>query len=111
MNNKLFKNPHKVEFIMTILFFLPGTPKDLLAYLAGLLPLKSFRFIAISTLARFPSIISSTLAGANLAKGNWKMSLLIYAITLLIVGIVLIIVNLFDKNKTTEDVIKSINEK
>ncbi len=111
MNNKIFKNPKKIEFIMFILFFLPGTPKDLLVYLAGLLPLKPLRFILISTLVRFPSVISSTLAGAHLATGNWKMSVVIYAVTLLIVGIALMILNLFDKNKTTEDVIKSINSK
>ena len=64
-NSKLFQNPKKIEFIMLILFLLPGTPKDLLVYVAGLLPIKPSRFILISTFARFPSVISSTLAGDN----------------------------------------------
>ena len=38
-NSKLFKNPRKIEWIMLILFLIPGTPKDLLVYIAGLLPL------------------------------------------------------------------------
>lgn len=62
-NSKLFQSPRKIEFIMLILFLLPGTPKDLLVYVAGLLPIKPSRFILISTFARFPSVISSTLAG------------------------------------------------
>ena len=35
-NSKLFKNPKKIEYIMLILFFIPGTPKDLLTYIAGM---------------------------------------------------------------------------
>lgn len=67
-NSKLFQNPKKVELIMLILFLIPGTPKDLLVYVAGLLPIKPLKFIIISTFARFPSVISSTLAGENVAK-------------------------------------------
>lgn len=67
-NSKLFQNPKKIEFIMIILFLIPGTPKDLLVYVAGLLPIKTSSFIIISTFARFPSVISSTLAGENVAN-------------------------------------------
>lgn len=67
-NNKVFQNPKKIEFIMLILFLIPGTPKDLLVYVAGLLPIKPLKFIIISTFARFPSVITSTLAGENVAK-------------------------------------------
>ena len=107
-HNKLFQNPKKIEIIMLILFMLPGTPKDLLVYIAGLLPLKPLRFILISTFARFPSVISSTIAGANLAQGNWKMSLIVYAITFVIIGIIIVIINKFDKHKITEEAIRSI---
>src|SRR5699024_11005198 len=75
-NSKLFKNPKKIEFIMLILFLIPGTPKDLIVYIAGLLPLKPIRFILISTFARIPSVISSTFAGSNLVAGNWQFSVI-----------------------------------
>ena len=107
-NNKIFQNPKKIEIIMLILFLLPGTPKDLLVYIAGLLPIKPLRFILISTFARFPSVLSSTLAGQNLAVGDWKMSILLYLAVLLIVGIIIFIIYKFDKDKTTEQAIKSI---
>ena len=73
-NSKLFKNPNKIEMIMFILFLLPGTPKDLLVYIAGLLPIYPVKFVRISVFARFPSVISSSLAGANLSVGVWKKS-------------------------------------
>jgi uncharacterized membrane protein YdjX (TVP38/TMEM64 family) len=84
-NSKLFQNPRKIELIMLILFLIPGTPKDFLVYVAGLLPIKTSSFILISTFARFPSVISSTLAGEKLAVGNWKMGIILYAVVLVIV--------------------------
>ena len=82
-NSKLFRNPKKIEMIMLILFLIPGTPKDLLVYLGGLLPIKASRFILISTLARIPSIISSTIAGDQLAVGQWQLGLILYAAIIL----------------------------
>lgn len=110
-NSKLFQNPKKIEKIMLILFLIPGTPKDLLVYVAGLLPIQPMRFILISTFARFPSVISSTLAGANLAMGDWKMSLILYAAVLVLVAIVIMIMNKLDKDKLTKDVLKTMTEK
>ena len=106
-SSKIFQNHKKIELIMAILFMIPGTPKDLLVYVAGLLPLKPIRFILISTFARFPSVISSTIAGANIAIGDLKMGLIAYAITFAIVGVVMFIINKFDK-EITKEAIKSV---
>lgn len=107
-NNKLFQNPKKIEMIMLILFLIPGTPKDLLVYVAGLLPIKPLRFILISTFARFPSVITSTLAGENLAIGDWKMSIILYVGILLLVAIIVFIISKLDKDKVTKDAINSV---
>lgn len=107
-NSKLFRNPKKIEKILFILFLIPGTPKDFLAYVSGLLPIKPLHYIIISTLAKFPSIISSTLAGAQIATGNWKISVLIYLITFVLVGIFMFIWNKFDKNKIAKESIDVI---
>lgn len=105
-NIKILKNPKKVEMIMAILFFVPGTPKDLLVYIGGLLPIKPLKFILISTFARFPSVISSTVVGAGIVNGNIKISIISYVVTFIITAIILILINVFDKNKETEDVLK-----
>ncbi len=109
-NSKLFKNPKKIEWILIILFMIPGTPKDLLVYISGLLPIKPLRLILISTFARLPSVVSSTFAGNTLMKGDWKSSIVIYAITFLLVAIVIFIINKFDKSKVTQEALKSIQE-
>ncbi len=109
--SEIFKNPKKIEIIMLILFLLPGTPKDLLVYIAALLPINPIKFIIISTIARIPSILSSTMVGQNILAGNWKMSIIVYAITFLLVGLAIFIANIFDKTKTTRDVIKSMKIK
>ena len=107
-HSKFFKNPKNIELVMTILFIIPGTPKDLLVYLGGLLPIKPSRFVLISTFARFPSVISSTLVGANILNGNVKMIILIYLITFLVAALVIFLVNKFDKNKITKEAIDVI---
>ena len=110
-NSKLFQNKKKIEYILFILFLLPGTPKDLIVYVSGILPISFKKFIIISTIARIPSIISSTLAGANIAVGDLKMSIIMYAGIFIVVAIVIFIMNKFDKDKTTENVIKEMVEK
>lgn len=106
MKSKLLKNPRNLEMILCVLFFLPATPKDLFVYIGGLLPVKPLRFILISTLVRFPSVITSTMVGANITKGNWEISILIYAVTFIIAMASIYLVSLKDKNKEFIDIIK-----
>ena len=105
-NSKLFKNPKKIEYIMLILFFIPGTPKDLLTYIAGILPINPLRFILISTLARFPSTISSTIAGSTLVEGNWYIGIAMYVIIFVIVGIIMLLAKKFDKSNITKEILE-----
>lgn len=107
-NSKMFQDPKRVEIILFILFLLPGTPKDLLVYIAGLLPIKPSRFIIISTLARIPSIISSTYAGEKILAGNYKMAAFVYIIIVVICVILIFLFNKFDKNKTAQNAINTI---
>lgn len=98
-NSKWFKNSKNIEYMLIILFMLPGTPKDILVYIGGLLPIKPIKFILISTFARFPSIISSTLAGNSLVEGKWTTMIIVYIGPLLIAGIVIAIMKMLEKNK------------
>ena len=109
-NSKLFKSAENIEFIIFLLFLIPGTPKDLLTYVGCILPINPLKFILISTIARFPSVISSTIAGENLAVANWKMAAIAYSVTFAIVGIIILVIRIFDKNKTTDQVLKNINK-
>lgn len=106
MKSKILNNPRNLDIILFILFFLPATPKDLLVYIGGLLPIKPLRFIMISTFVRFPSVITSTMVGANISNGNWRMSLLIYGVTFVVAGLCMFLVTLKDKNKEIIDIMK-----
>lgn len=107
-NSKIFKNPQKVELIMILLFLIPGTPKDLLVYIGGLLSIKPLRFILISTFARFPSVISSTIAGASIVEGNIAVGATVYGVTFFITAIVLVLINIFDKNKEAKEALEAL---
>ena len=109
-NSKLFKNPKKIEYIMLILFLLPGTPKDLLIYIAGLLPIHPLRFILISTIARIPSMISSTIAGSSIVEGNWEIGIIVYILIFIIVGIIIYIAEKKDKTKLTKEIIDQMRQ-
>lgn len=73
------QDTERLELLTFILFFIPGTPKDILTYVAGLTRISPLRFLGISAFARIPSILSSTYAGSTLAKGEWLRGLVIFA--------------------------------
>lgn len=86
---KFLHNTKSLDMVVFILFFIPGTPKDMLTYFIPLTPMKPSRFLLISTFARIPSVITSTLTGATLGSDKWMLSIIIFAFTGLmgIVGI------------------------
>lgn len=77
----LLKDERRFERISFLLFFIPGTPKDLLTWAAGFVRDQSLRFFLIATVARLPSILSSTLAGASLISGDFLTTVIIFAVT------------------------------
>ncbi len=95
--SKLFSNQKKIDTMLFVLFFIPGTPKDLIVYIGGILPIKPSKFLMIATFGRFPSIISSTIAGSNLVSGNWSIIAATYAITFVIAGIIIYVFNKKEK--------------
>ena len=88
-----YKN-EKNFYIFILLFVLPGTPKDLICYFAGLTKFKLFPLLLASTLGRFPSIITSTLPGSLSGEKNYILALGIY----LVVGIIsFVVARIFNK--------------
>ncbi len=81
---KFLSNKNKVELTVFILFFIPGTPKDALTYIAPIAPIHPVKYLLISTFARIPSIITSTILGDRLSEGDYGMAILVFIITALI---------------------------
>ncbi len=64
-------NSNKSEAAMFILFLIPGIPKDILTYIAGLTPVKPIKFFIIITIGRLPALLGSSYIGHNTQKGNY----------------------------------------
>ena len=66
---------------MFILFFIPGTPKDIMTYFVPLTHMKLGHFLLLSGVARLPSVITSTVGGNALGSGNHWFAVAVFAIT------------------------------
>lgn len=81
---KFLSDKNKVEITVFILFFIPGTPKDALTYIAPIAPIHPVKYLLIATFARIPSIITSTILGDSVAEGNYLLAIIVFVITALI---------------------------
>ncbi len=64
-----------------LLFFIPGTPKDLLCYFVGLTDMKLSTWIWITSVARIPSIITSTVSGDALGEQQYLLAAVAFGVT------------------------------
>ena len=60
-----------------LLFLIPGIPKDVLCYVAGLSPLRFPFFILASMVGRLPGIIGSALIGNSAAQKKWVLAAIV----------------------------------
>jgi uncharacterized membrane protein YdjX (TVP38/TMEM64 family) len=59
------------RIVFFLLFLIPGIPKDILCYLAGLTPMSFIFFLAISTVGRLPGIAGSSFIGGAARSSQW----------------------------------------
>ncbi|MDR2375433.1 MAG: VTT domain-containing protein [Treponema sp.] len=83
LNRYVFlQDTRKTALVVFVIFLIPGTPKDMLSYVVPLSSLKLRAFVIITAFARIPSILSSTIMGDSVIKGNWGM----FALVLLLIA-------------------------
>lgn len=61
------KDTKRRNFLTFLLFLIPGTPKDLLTYAIGITDMSLLTYFLLTSFARIPSIIMSTVSGNWLA--------------------------------------------
>ena len=61
-----------------LLFVIPGIPKDVLVYVAGISPLRFPVFLLVSMLGRVPGILGSAIIGNGAANENWLLSGIVF---------------------------------
>ena len=96
---RFINTEQKRNSLIFLLFFIPGTPKDLLTYFVGLTDIKLSTFLVISLIARLPSVLSSTFGGHLLGEGEYWGALILYGSTALVSGIGLLIYNAILRRK------------
>ena len=78
---RFINSERKLNRVVFLLFFIPGTPKDVLTYFVGLTNMRLPEFLLISRTARIPSVVSSTICGQMLGDKNFQTACIVYAIT------------------------------
>ena len=91
---KFLQSEKKLETIVFILYFIPGTPKDLLTYFVPLTKIELRSFLVLSTCARVFSILSSTYAGDAFADKDYIKLAIIYGV-IFVVSIAGIMINFY----------------
>ncbi len=81
------QDSRRFELLLFLCFLIPGTPKDLLTYVAGLGTSSVGRIVALTTVGRIPSVITSTLAAGAFGDGNYLGAAAIAVLTLALAGI------------------------
>ncbi|MCF2556143.1 MAG: TVP38/TMEM64 family protein [Bacteroidales bacterium] len=71
----------KADLVIFLVFLIPGTPKDMLTYVVGMTRVSLKRFLWLSTLARVPSVLSSTLIGSSVIQGEGETALILMLVT------------------------------
>jgi len=75
---RFLKTEQKRNALIFLIFFIPGTPKDLLTYFVGLTDIRLRTFLVLSLIARIPSVVSSTFGGHLLGEGNYWGAAVLY---------------------------------
>ena len=83
-------NSKKAYMTVFILYLVPGLPKDVLGYIAGVSSMKFFPFLVISIAGRIPALAVSCMVGSMLHKEIYTGVILLVILMLIItiVGII-----------------------
>jgi len=95
-----------INFIVFLLYLIPGIPKDVLAYICGVSSITFKNFILYSTLGRIPGIFVSAYFGAKIGSGNR-----IILVVIGILAVVLFIIGILKGEKIVASIVKSNSSK
>lgn len=83
---RFLKHSSRRTLLFLVIFMVPGTPKDLLCYFAGLTDIPFPVLLLICTLGRLPAIVTSTIGGSALGSQRYLLAGLVFLLTLLLSG-------------------------
>ncbi len=101
---RFLKSSPRRDFLFLVIFTVPGTPKDLLCYFAGLTDIRFPVWLLICSFGRIPSIITSTIGGDALGTQNYFFAAAVFVVTLAISGLGLLAYNTICKRRREKSV-------
>ena len=98
-------NSGKGLLIVLLLYLIPGLPKDLIGYVAGISDMRVLPFIIVSSIGRTPPMFGSLLVGTYFQAKNWT------AIVILAVICAVILVICFIKRNSIIGLLDNLEDK
>ncbi|MEE8441803.1 MAG: TVP38/TMEM64 family protein [Spirochaetia bacterium] len=73
-----------------LLFVIPGIPKDVLVYVAGISTIRFPYFLIVTMSGRLPGIVGSAIIGDSVADGRWVLGAIVFGVSvvLFVLGVV-----------------------
>lgn len=93
----LLNNHRRFNSLVFAIFLLPGTPKDIMSYFVGLSKMQLSQWLFISSIAKIPSIITSTVGGSLVGDVNYTIAAVVFVITAIVS-----IMGMYFYNKVTD---------
>ena len=81
---RILQNSKRFEALLFLIMLIPGTPKDLISYFVGLSEMKMGRWVVLTTVARIPSVVTSTVGGNALGEKDYLFAVLVFGISIAI---------------------------
>ena len=100
---KFLQTSPKKTLLFTVIFSIPGTPKDLLAYYAGLTDMKLWVWSLICTLGRIPAVITSAISGDALGSEKYTSAIVTVAVTLVVSAVGLVAYKIICRNNAKQE--------
>ena len=84
---RFLQSSPKRDALLFLIYALPGTPKDMIGYFAGLTDISFKKWAFIAFVGRFPSVVTSTIGGNALGLQDYSMAVVVFLITMGISGL------------------------
>lgn len=78
---RFLKNEKYRNGLLFLIMMIPGTPKDLLSYFAPLTEIRPWHWLMLTTFARIPSVVTSTVGGDALGEKRYLFAAALFAVT------------------------------
>lgn len=89
---QILNDPNRALVALFFIFLIPGIPKDILIYFIPLTRIKMWKFMIVSSVARIPSIVSSTFTAEAALRGDYLSAGIIFGV-FLVLGVLGVIFN------------------